>query len=71
MMSRPRVLFVTDNPPHPADNGGAQRTALLIRALQQCADVDLFLVNRRRIRDATVLEPLRREFGLVDAVVPG
>ena len=40
---RPRVLFVTETPPLPADHGARQRTNLLIRALRRFAEVDVLL----------------------------
>lgn len=35
-----RILFASSNLPHPPVSGGAQRTALLLRVLQEIGDVD-------------------------------
>jgi glycosyltransferase involved in cell wall biosynthesis len=43
-MAKPRILFVTKNQPYPIKAGSSQRTAILIEALQQVGDVDLFVI---------------------------
>ena len=42
-LRRRRILLVSPLAPYPANYGGAQRTAHLLRALEQFADVDLYL----------------------------
>lgn len=67
----PRILFITHTPPWPTDNGGHQRTHLLLRALQRCGDVDLFLLPRSPAgHPQDMIDHLEREFRLVDYVEP-
>ena len=57
-----RILYVAHNPPVPADNGGAQRTNLLLRSLRELGEVDLAIVSTDPVENR---DELRRDYNLV------
>ena len=64
-MSRPTVLWLTAEPPHPSLGGGAIRQAHLLRGLVERADVDLAVVGR--LQDDALRPRLR---GVVELAPP-
>lgn len=60
-----RFLFVSHSLPYPLTNGGNQRTALLLRALQELGEVDLLLMHGETPPDESVLSHLRQHYNLL------
>jgi glycosyltransferase involved in cell wall biosynthesis len=68
----PRILLITSVLPWPLRrNGGAQRSALVKRALQKWGDVDVFAVGGSALRDANNPQFDRElsEQGVIDCIV--
>lgn len=63
-------MYVTDNPPWPTDYGGAQRSALIQRALRSCGEVELLLTVPPERVDAELESMLRRDWNLAAVVNP-
>lgn len=64
-----RLLLLTNAPPAPArQSGGAQRSDLLLRALEKRAEVDLLLASQPGLCTAEQLEQVRSRARLVDVV---
>lgn len=61
---RGRILLVSPASPFPSNSGGAQRTALLYRALAEDASVDLYLFEGSQL-DAEARQILTAEFRAV------
>lgn len=62
-----RILLIAANPPWPANTGGNQRTALWLRALAELGHTaELMLIHAPT--EETALTPLRRHWGLVEAL---
>jgi len=51
MNKRLRVLFVTENMPTPPIAGSSQRTAILLRAISEVADTEIFLLRSNQAKD--------------------
>jgi glycosyltransferase involved in cell wall biosynthesis len=62
-----RILFISNQRPHPPTAGGRQRTHLLIQALRRYGQVDLFLLDDPKRITAEDRTLLQREFNLVGA----
>lgn len=63
-----RFLFVSHSLPYPPTNGGNQRTALLLRALQEIGDVDLLLMHGEQEPDADTLRHLDEQYQVLACV---
>jgi glycosyltransferase involved in cell wall biosynthesis len=66
----PRLLFITHTPPWPTNNGGNQRSNLLLRALSQCAKTDLLLLPRKPGKNLSqeTINYLKKEFNLLECI---
>ncbi|MGP1346960.1 MAG: glycosyltransferase [Phycisphaerales bacterium] len=65
-----RILMVTNRPPVPANNGGRQRSALLIDALQRIGPTDLILVANPDRQKEQALQDMRQRCGLKGCIEP-
>jgi len=63
-----RILYVSGISPFPSNNGGRQRTKLILEGLREIADVD-FVLHSGWPLDENTLGTLRAEFGLTDYYV--
>ena len=60
-----KILYVSGISPTPSNNGGRQRTKLILESLRELGDVDFVLHSGWPV-DEEMLGKLRSQFGLVD-----
>lgn len=66
-----KTLFISTSSPYPTTGGGAQRTALLLRGLQEVGETHLFFLQRDESIAEDVIDNLKKEYNLIDiAPVP-